>query len=79
MATIPESGGYLLERHLYISMYVCMYNMYLTICVYRAQAKMMLSAANDGDIVAWSSGGGVFDVVPVSLCFKFQYLKCVKE
>ena len=25
----------------------------------------MLSAANDGDIIAWSSGGGVFDVVPV--------------
>ena len=32
---------------------------------YRSQAKLMLSAANDGDIIAWSSGGGVFDVVPV--------------
>lgn len=34
--------------------------------VYRSGAKLVLSAANDGYIVAWASGGGVYDRIQVS-------------
>ena len=32
----------------------------------RADAKLLFSAANDGIIIAWGSGGAVHDKIPVS-------------
>ncbi|XP_071170422.1 uncharacterized protein [Mytilus edulis] len=40
---------------------------WVTDFLYWTSAKLMLSAANDGDIIAWSSGGGVFDIVPIGI------------
>ena len=34
---------------------------------YRASPKLMLSAANDGNIIAWSTGGTVYDKIPVCM------------
>ena len=33
----------------------------------RGDAKLLFSAANDGTIIAWGSGGAVHDRIPVSL------------
>ena len=33
---------------------------------FRAEAKLMLSSANDRNIIAWASGGGVYDRISVS-------------
>ena len=32
----------------------------------RGDAKLLFSAANDGTIIAWGSGGAVYDRIPVS-------------
>ncbi len=34
--------------------------------VNRGDAKLLFSAANDGTIIAWGSGGAVHDRIPVS-------------
>lgn len=34
--------------------------------------KLLLSAANDGTIIAWSAGGGIFDKVAVKLLSNFN-------
>lgn len=38
----------------------------LLLHVNRGDAKLLFSAANDGTIVAWGSGGAVHDRIPVS-------------
>ena len=35
-------------------------------CVDRSDTKLMLSSANDGDLLAWGSGGGVTDRIKVT-------------
>lgn len=37
-----------------------------TLHVTRGDAKLLFSAANDGTIIAWGSGGAVHDRIPVS-------------
>ena len=38
----------------------------LMLYVNRGDAKLLFSAANDGIIIAWGSGGAVHDRIPVS-------------
>ena len=38
----------------------------LLLLVNRGDAKLLFSAANDGTIIAWGSGGAVHDRIPVS-------------
>ena len=38
----------------------------LMLHVNRGDAKLLFSAANDGTIIAWGSGGAVHDRIPVS-------------
>lgn len=41
----------------------------LMLHVNRGDAKLLFSAANDGTIIAWGSGGAVHDRIPVSYMY----------
>ena len=44
----------------------CEMGVRLCFLVTRGDAKILFSAANDGTIIAWGSGGAVHDRIPVS-------------
>lgn len=45
----------------------------------RSDTKLMFSSANDGDLVAWGSGGGVIDRIKVSLLTRFQNILALSD
>lgn len=52
---------------------------WITDFLYWQDQKLMLSSANDGLIIAWSSGGQKYDIISVSITYDKKYILCVFE
>jgi hypothetical protein len=70
---VVENGFYACYTTL-TSLRLCCIMIILHEGIFRSDAKLMFSCGNDGTIIAWGSGGAVFDQVHVCLTFRVNII-----